>query len=143
MDPNACLTELIDYMHADDWQGAYDRAIDLLDWLKRGGFTPDPAPGGMRSHLDEFALALHTSADEWDGDADLGESVSITRLSADERVIWLALMWATYGKAEVAEVPTWLTVHLDNRGFVWRETHMLEDVARAAYDRDASTYVDV
>lgn len=47
MDPDACLTELIDAVAAGDGQEAYDHADNLLMWLNRGGF----APGGGKLRL--------------------------------------------------------------------------------------------
>lgn len=41
MDPNACWKEMIDAMNDGDKELAKEFAIDLRNWLHRGGFEPN------------------------------------------------------------------------------------------------------
>jgi len=45
MDPTKCLEELIDCARAGDHEGMMDKAEDLADWLRGGGFSPKGRAG--------------------------------------------------------------------------------------------------
>ena len=40
MDPSQCYREMFDAMQDGDLATARDRALDLRNWLERGGFYP-------------------------------------------------------------------------------------------------------
>lgn len=47
MDPNACWTNLCTACNEESLDEAYDAAKHLVDWLDRGGLTPQDIPRGM------------------------------------------------------------------------------------------------
>jgi hypothetical protein len=51
MDPNACLTALLDAFRDDDRDAAWQCLEDLHDWLARGGAMPrdprEPSPASV------------------------------------------------------------------------------------------------
>jgi hypothetical protein len=56
MDPTACYRETIEAIEADDMETADERAHDLNDWLRKGGFWPE---GYTRDEVREMlALAM-------------------------------------------------------------------------------------
>ncbi len=55
MDPDACLSELLDAVADGDGPEAYDHADNLLEWLNRGGF----APGGGKLRLSCIRAFCH------------------------------------------------------------------------------------
>jgi hypothetical protein len=40
MDPNQTFADMVAAMRDDDHETARERALDLKDWLAKGGFTP-------------------------------------------------------------------------------------------------------
>jgi len=40
MCPTTCLRLVLSSLDACEFEAAHDYAVDLLDWLNRGGFTP-------------------------------------------------------------------------------------------------------
>ena len=40
MDPTACYLEIIEAMNSGDLESAKEKAIDLSEWLLKGGFYP-------------------------------------------------------------------------------------------------------
>ncbi len=57
MDPDACLSNLLDAISENDSETAYDRATDLKQWLENGGFYP--GSGNLRqSAIDDQSRSV-------------------------------------------------------------------------------------
>ncbi len=53
MDPNAALEEILENVfHMVDYSEARDRAVDLQDWLTKGGANPDFTQGQCELMMD-------------------------------------------------------------------------------------------
>lgn len=60
MDPTQCYLEMFAAMQAGDLVTARERALDLRDWLDRGGFSPpNYNPTEVRAYL---AIVLRRTA---------------------------------------------------------------------------------
>ena len=40
MDPDACLSMILDCVAAEEWTEAAQHAEDLREWMRKGGFPP-------------------------------------------------------------------------------------------------------
>ena len=60
MDPDACLSEMLEAIATNEQEEAYEHAEDLITWLDRGGFSP--GGGKLRANsIREFCNWVRTN----------------------------------------------------------------------------------
>jgi hypothetical protein len=69
MDPKQCYLEMLEAMEAGDLATARERALDLQNWLNRGGFPPPnfsiaEVEASLANVLEQTAAFSDTAEDE-------------------------------------------------------------------------------